>query len=119
MQGIAEAMVFAKAGGLDLDKTLAAVSGGAAGSWALTNRGPQMVDRDWRPGFTIDWQTKDIRLVMEAADQLGVALPATSVIFQLYRALQATGHGGEGNHALVKAVEKLGDVEVGREIETG
>lgn len=113
MQGIAEALVFAEAGGLDLDKTLAAVSGGAAASWALTNRAPQMTARDWRPGFTIDWQTKDVRLVLEAADQLGVALPSTSLIFQHYRALQATGLGGEGNHALIKAVERLADIEVG------
>lgn len=114
MQGIAEALVFAQAGGLDLDKTLAAVSGGAAGSWALTNRGPQMVDRDWRPGFTIDWQTKDIRLVMEAADELGVGLPATSLIFQLYRTLQANDLGGEGNHALIKAIEQMAGIKVGR-----
>ncbi len=113
MQGVAEAMVFAQAGGLDLEKTLAAVSGGAAASWSLSNRAPQMKERDWQPGFTIDWQTKDIRLVLEAADQLGVSLPSTSLIFQFYRALQATGLGGEGNHALVKAVERLAGVEVG------
>lgn len=113
MQGIAEALVFAQKAGLDLDKTLAAVSGGAAGSWALTNRGPQMVARDWRPGFTVDWQTKDVRLIMEAADELGVALPTTSLIYQLYRALQATGHGAEGNHSIVKMVERLAGVQVG------
>lgn len=113
MQGIAEALVFAQAGGLDLEQTLAAVSGGAAASWALTNRAPQMLARDWRPGFTIDWQTKDLRLVLETADQLGVALPTVGLIFQLYRALQATGGGGEGNHALIKAVERLAQITVG------
>jgi 3-hydroxyisobutyrate dehydrogenase len=107
MQGIAEALLFAEAGGLDPEKMLAAVSGGAAASWALSHRAPQMVAEDWRPGFTIDWQAKDLRLVLESADALGVPLPATSLIFQLYRALQATGLGQEGNHALIKATRRL------------
>ncbi len=74
MLAVGEALLFAQAGGLDLEKTLAAVSGGAAGSWMLSNRGPQVIERDWRPGFTIDLQQKDLRLVLEAADQLGVPL---------------------------------------------
>jgi len=110
---VSEAMVFAEGAGLDLTRTLAAVEGGAAGSWMLSNRGPQMIERDWRPGFTIDLQQKDLRLVLEAADELGVPLPATSVVFQMYRALQHKGLGGEGNHALVKALEALAGIEVG------
>ena len=72
MLGMGEALLFAQAGDLDLNKTLEAVMPGAAGSWTLTNRGPQVVERDWRPGFMIDLQQKDLRLVLEAADQLGV-----------------------------------------------
>lgn len=103
MQGIAEALTFAKAGGLDLEKTLAAVSGGAAASWALTNRALQIVDDYWEPGFTIDWQTKDLRLVAEAAGQLDLTLPATEMILGYYEHLQSEGRGSEGNHALIKA----------------
>ncbi|MFO7167122.1 MAG: NAD(P)-dependent oxidoreductase, partial [Chloroflexota bacterium] len=99
MLAAAEALLFAQAGGVDLRKTLAAVVGGAAGSWMLANRGPQVIERDWRPGFTIDLQQKDLRLVLEAASQLGVPLPATALIQQLYRTLQARGLGHEGNHA--------------------
>jgi 3-hydroxyisobutyrate dehydrogenase len=113
MLAAAEALLFAQAGGVDLQKALAAVVGGAAGSWMLSNRGPQVLARDWRPGFTIDLQQKDVRLVLAAADQLGVPLPATSLIFQLYRTLQAQGLGAEGNHALVKALEHLAGFEVG------
>jgi 3-hydroxyisobutyrate dehydrogenase len=113
MLAAAEALLFAQAGGVDLQKALAAVVGGAAGSWMLSNRGPQVLARDWRPGFTIDLQQKDIRLVLSAADQLGVPLPATSLIFQLYRTLQAQGLGAEGNHALVKALEHLAGFEIG------
>jgi 3-hydroxyisobutyrate dehydrogenase len=108
-----EALMLADAAGLDLRKTLAAVEGGAAGSWMLSNRGPQMIERDWRPGFTIDLQQKDLRLVLEAADEVGAALPGTSLVFQLYRALQARGLGAEGNHALVKALENLTGHEMG------
>lgn len=108
-----EALLLAQGAGLDLNTTLAAVEGGAAGSWMLSNRGPQMIRRDWRPGFTIDLQQKDLRLVLEAADELGIPMPGVSLVFQLYRALQAQGLGPEGNHALVKALEELAGTRLG------
>jgi len=113
MLAAAEALLFGQAGGLDLQKTLEAVTQGAAGSWMLSNRGPQVLERDWRPGFTIDLQQKDLRLVLEAADQMGVPLMATNMIFNLYRTLQREGLGAEGNHALVKALEHLSGFKVG------
>lgn len=111
---VSEALLFAQKAGLDLEATLSAVTGGAAGSWMLANRGPQMIRRDWTPGFTIDLQQKDLRLVLDAADELGVPALATGQVFQLYRTLQDRGLGGEGNHALVKALELMSDIEVGR-----
>jgi 3-hydroxyisobutyrate dehydrogenase len=113
-QGVGEALLLAQAGGLELGTTIEAVQGGAAGSWMLANRGPQMARRDWRPGFTIDLQQKDLRLALEAADELGVPLPATALVFQLYRALQQRGLGHEGNHALVKALEEMAGITLGR-----
>jgi 3-hydroxyisobutyrate dehydrogenase len=110
-----EGLLLAEAAGLDLGATLEAVGGGAGGSWMLSNRGPQMIKRDWSPGFTIDLQQKDLRLVLETADQLGVPLPGTALVFQLYRALQTQGLGGEGNHALVKALEALSGIQLGDE----
>jgi 3-hydroxyisobutyrate dehydrogenase len=110
---MSEALLFAQAGGVDLRKALEAVSGGAAGSWMLSNRGPQILARDWRPGFTIDLQQKDLRLVLQEADRLGVPLPGTALIHQLYRTLQARGLGHEGNHALIKALENLAGIEIG------
>jgi 3-hydroxyisobutyrate dehydrogenase len=109
---MSEALLFAQAGGVDLQKTLAAVEAGAAGSWMLSNRGPQIIRRDWRPGFTIDLQQKDVRLILDAADKLGVPVPGTGLIFQLYRTLQAQGLGSEGNHGLVKALEHLAGFEI-------
>ncbi len=110
-----EALLFAESGGLDLQKTYDAISQGAAGSWMFTNRAPQIMRRDWRPGFTIDLQQKDIRLVLEAADQLGVPLLGTSQIFNLYRTLQQMGMGEKGNHGLIMALENLAGITVGKE----
>jgi 3-hydroxyisobutyrate dehydrogenase len=113
MLAAAEGLLFAEASGVALDKALDAVQGGAAGSWMLSNRGPQVVARDWRPGFMIDLQQKDLRLALEAADEMGVPLLGTGLVFQLYRTLQSAGLGREGNHALAKALERLAGFEIG------
>jgi|SRR5579875_1422181 len=112
MLGVAEALLLASAGGIDPARAIVATAGGAGGSWLLSNRGPQMVERDWTPGFTIDLQQKDLRLVLQAADACGVPLLGTSVVFNLYRSLQNSGLGAEGNHALVMAVERLSGLTV-------
>lgn len=111
MLAAGEALLFAQAGGVDLDKMLQAVTGGAAGSWMLANRGPQVIRDDWRPGFTIDLQQKDLRLALGAADKMGVPVMATALCFNLYRALQAQGLGQEGNHGLVKALEAMAGIQ--------
>jgi 3-hydroxyisobutyrate dehydrogenase len=110
---MSEALLFAQAGGLDLRKTLAAIENGAAGSWMLSNRGPQILARDWRPGFMIDLQEKDVRLILKEADELGIPVMVSSLVFNLYRTLQIKGLGTEGNHALIKALENLAGIEVG------
>jgi 3-hydroxyisobutyrate dehydrogenase len=108
-----EALLLAQAGGVDLQRTFDAISQGAAGSWMFTNRGPQIMRRNWRPGFTIALQQKDLRLVLDAADEMGVPLLGTSLVFNLYRTLEALGLQEEGNHALVKALENLAGFQVG------
>ncbi len=113
MLAAAEGLLFAQAAGVDLEKTLDAITGGAAGSWMLANRGPQVVARDWRPGFMIDLQQKDLRLALEAADEMGVPLLGTGTVFQLYRTLQKAGLGREGNHGLAKALENLAGFQIG------
>lgn len=115
MLAASEALIFAQACGLDLDATLKAVSGGAAGSWMLSNRGSQAIVRDWAPGFTIDLQQKDLRLVLEAADQFGAPTILTSMCHHMYRTLQMQGLGDEGNHALIKALENMAGITVGED----
>jgi 3-hydroxyisobutyrate dehydrogenase len=110
---ISEALIFAQAGGLNLEKTIAAVEGGAASSWMLSHRGTQAIRRDWRPGFAIDLQVKDIRLALDEARELGVPMLLTPLVENLYRALQREGFGAEGNQALVKALERLSGIRIG------
>ena len=111
MLAASEALLFAQAGGVNLEKMLSAVTGGAAGSWMLANRGPQVINDYWEPGFSIDLQQKDLRLVLGAADEMGIPVIATALCFNLYRTLQAQGHGGDGNHSIIRALEAMAGIE--------
>jgi 3-hydroxyisobutyrate dehydrogenase len=104
---VCEALVFARKNGLDLKTTIDAVAGGAAGSWQLTNLGPKMLASDWRPGFMIDLQQKDLRLILQSAEESQTSLPAASLVHQLFTAAQAAGHGRDGTQALFTVLEKL------------
>lgn len=101
---VAEAVTFAQTAGLDPHATLAAVGGGAAGSWQLANLGPKMFADDFAPGFMIDLQQKDLRLVLEYAREKRLPLLATSLVHQLLTAAQAGGRGREGTQALVSVL---------------
>jgi 3-hydroxyisobutyrate dehydrogenase len=103
---VCEALAFAKKSGLDLSKTITAVGGGAAGSWQLSNLGPRMVAGDFAPGFMIDLQVKDMRLVMEAAREAGMDLGAANLVKRLFETGQAQGRGKQGTQALFAVVEE-------------
>ena len=107
-----EALVFATKAGVDTRRMLEAVGAGAASSWALLNLAPRVLARDFRPGFKVAHQQKDLRLALETAEQQAVPLPGTSLVHQLFAAIEAEGLGAEGTQALVKALEKLAGVEV-------
>jgi 3-hydroxyisobutyrate dehydrogenase len=109
--GVSEALVFAAAQGIDLEKARAVIAAGAGSSWAMANYAPKILAGDFRPGFMIDLQQKDLRLALDAAFQLHLGLPGTALTHELYNALQRAGGGREGNHALIKAIEKLSGVE--------
>ena len=108
---VAEALVFAASQGADLLKAVEAVSGGAAGSWQLSNLGPRMAQRDFAPGFMVKLQQKDLRLILEAAQERHVPLAVTSMARQYLTAVEAMGSGDEGTQAIVKAVESLAGIE--------
>ena len=109
--GVSEALVFAKAQGIDLERTRQVIAGGAGSSWAMQNYAPKMLAGDFRPGFMVDLQQKDLRLVLDNAYGDRVSLPGTALVHALYTALQKDGGGREGNHALLKVIERLSGVE--------
>src|SRR5438270_640259 len=109
--GVAEALVFAKAQGIDLERTRQVIAGGAGSSWAMQNYAPKMLAGDFRPGFMVDLQQKDLRLVLDNAYGDHVSLPGTALVHALYTALQQDGGGREGNHALLKVIERLSRIE--------
>jgi len=104
---VCEALTFAKKTGLDLQTTLAAVSAGAANSWQLANLAPKMIARDFTPGFMIDLMQKDLRLLMAAANESGVCLPASSLVHHLFTSAQAAGLGKSGTQALYTVIQRL------------
>jgi len=101
---VSEALNFARANKLDEAKTLAAVSGGAAGSWQLTNLGPRMIAGDFAPGFMIKLQNKDLRLALEAAKESGLNLAALNLVHELFDKGMKEGRGNEGTQALFATV---------------
>ena len=110
---VCEALVLAAKAGVSRTTVLEAISGGAAGSWQMTNLAPKMVQGDFRPGFKVWHQEKDLRHALDLARENHLPLPGTALVSQLFAALQNMGLGEEGSQALVKALEKLGNVEVG------
>ena len=112
MLGVAEALVFAAKAGVDVEKVHQAVSGGAAGSWQLTNNGVRVLKGDMSPGFKIKDYLKDLGIIMETADVNKMPLPATSLVLQMFRYCQAEDMLQDGTQAVVKAVEKLAATEL-------
>jgi len=107
LAAVAEGAVLAERAGLDPAAWVRAVSGGAASSWMLAEQAPRMQRRDFAPGFMVRLQQKDLRLAIAAAGRLGVALPVTALVHQLFTAVEAQGGSERGTQALVLALEAL------------
>lgn len=99
---LSEGLFLAEKSGLNLEKTLDVISSGAAGSWALKNYAPRVLAGDLKPGFFARDMLKDLRIALREAEKLGVELPGSQVVKQLYEDL-CDGDGATlGNHALIK-----------------
>lgn len=107
LAAVAEGLTLAVHAGLDPDAVLAAVGSGAATSWQLQHLGPRLVRGDFAPGFMVRLQQKDLRLALAAARDVGVALPTTGLVHQLFAAVEAQGGGALGTQALARAIEAL------------
>lgn len=103
----AEAIQLARRSNVNPAKMLEVVSAGAAGSWMLSNLAPKAVSGDYAPGFMVDLMQKDLRLVLDAANETHTPLPGTALVSQLFQSIQAEGRGTDGTQAIVDAIEKL------------
>ncbi len=105
---LSEALRFAEAAHLDMDKVYEAISGGAAQSWQMDNRWHTMCRDEFDFGFAIDWMRKDMGLALEEGRSLGVSLPVAAMIDQFYAEVQASGGGRQDTSALVRRLPRKG-----------
>jgi 3-hydroxyisobutyrate dehydrogenase len=106
IQGVAESLRFAQASGLDTDKVLEAISGGAAQSWQMVNRWPTMAQDKFDFGFAVDWMRKDLGLALAEARSNGAVLPVAALVDQFYADVQAMGGGRDDTSSLVRRLPK-------------
>jgi 3-hydroxyisobutyrate dehydrogenase len=112
MIGVCESLLYGYRAGLDLEKMLASIGGGAAGCWTLDNLAPRILKRDFNPGFFVEHFIKDMGIALREARTMRLALPGLALVHQLYVALEAQGHGRCGTQALLLALESLSSVQV-------
>lgn len=106
IQTLSEAMRFAQAAQLDLDKVYDAISGGAAQSWQMDNRWQTMAQDTFDFGFAVDWMRKDLGLAIEEARANGASLPIAAMIDQFFADVQHMGGGRFDTSSLIKRLPK-------------
>jgi 2-hydroxy-3-oxopropionate reductase len=107
LTALAEALTLGKKAGLDRELLLTALAGGLAGSRCLDQKKPNYVSNTYNPGFKIDLHYKDLGLIMESARALGVPLPATAIVQELFNALRVKGRGGLDHSGVITLLEDL------------
>jgi len=106
IQGLAEAIAFAQAADLDLDKAFDAVSGGAAASWQMTNRWATMAKGEFDFGFAVDWMRKDLGLALAEARRNGASAPVAALVDQFYADVQAMGGARQDTSSLIRRLTR-------------
>ena len=106
MQGLAEALHFAKRAGLDIHKVIDTISKGAAQSWQMENRWKTMIEGKFDFGFAVDLVRKDFALVFDEARRSGAELPVTALVDQFYAAVQARGGNRWDTSSLIALLER-------------
>ena len=106
LASLSEALRFAEAAHLDLDKVYEAISGGASQSWQMDNRWHTMARDEFDFGFAVDWMRKDLGLALEEARAIGAALPTAALMDQFYAEIQAMGGGRQDTSALIRRLPR-------------
>lgn len=115
IEAVAEALLFASKAGADPARVRQALMGGFASSKILEVHGERMVKRTFDPGFRIELHQKDLNLALDSARALGVSLPNTATAQELFNSCAAHGGKAWDHSAMVKALEKLANFEIGQE----
>ncbi len=106
MMGVCESLLYAKKAGLDEKTVLRSITGGAAGSWSLTNLAPRILDEDFAPGFYVKHFIKDMKIAFESAKEMGMKAPGLELSLSLYEELAEMGQENAGTQALYELYEK-------------
>lgn len=109
MIGMVESLLYAYKQGLDPEKVIEVVGGGAGGSWSINNLAPRIVKGDYKSGFFVEHFVKDMEIALREANAAGLSLPGLSLIHQLYVAVKAQGHGRSATQSLFLALQSLSD----------
>lgn len=107
MVSIGEALLYARRSGLDMQRVLESVGGGAAASWSLQNYVPRILQGNFEPGFYVEHFIKDMGIALAEAERMQLALPGLALAKQLYQAVIACGGAKKGTQAIVLALEAL------------
>ncbi|MDJ0987657.1 MAG: NAD(P)-dependent oxidoreductase [Desulfobacterales bacterium] len=108
---VAEGLTLGMKAGLDMEKVIAAISGGAASSWVLHNRGINVVKNEYPLGFRVKLHHKDLGIALQTARELEVTLPATALVEQIENGLIASGHADDDVSAIGRAIRKQSGLE--------
>ncbi|MEL6223035.1 MAG: NAD(P)-dependent oxidoreductase [Cyanobacteria bacterium J06627_8] len=109
--GVAEGIALGLKAGMDMEKVVQAVNGGAAGSWGLTNRSGNMIDNTYPLGFRVRFHQKDLNIALEAARELGVPLPIAAFVEQIETGLVARGYGDEDISNIARSVRESAGID--------
>lgn len=107
MTGLSEMLAYANKAGLDLEKVIETLSGGAASNWSLLNYGPRILKEDYSPGFFVKHFVKDLKIVLDEAEKMNLNLPSTQLAYKLYKELSDDGYENSGTQALIKLWWKM------------
>jgi 3-hydroxyisobutyrate dehydrogenase len=109
--GVAEGIVLALKAGLDVEQTVAALSGGAAQSWVLTNRSGRMLANDYPLGFKVALHRKDLGIALSMARELGASLPISALVEAIEAGLIGQGHADDDMSAVARSIRALSGLE--------
>ena len=112
MVGVCESLLYGYKAGLDLNRMLESIRGGAAACWTLDNLAPKILQRNFDPGFFVEHFIKDMGLALEESKRMEVVLTGLTLAHQLYQTVHRLGHGRSGTHALMLALESISDIEI-------